>query len=373
MPLDEPDYDPQEDLRPDGADVLDAARSLIKDYCALPSEEAYDAVVLWCAATHALPSLPAAPRLVAHSAVKRSGKTRLMDLIEGLVHDPLPTMNATTAAVFRSLDAEHPPTLMIDEVDTIFGSKKVAENNEDLRGLINAGFQRGKDALRCVGPQQVPTKFPTFAMVALAGIGGLPDTIMDRSVVIRMKRRRPDEIVKPFRLRRDSPRLEKVQQQLSGWLGDPRVLKKLQDAEPENMGLEDRAADTWEPLLMVADHAGGDWPVRARAAGKKLTEDAAEDEAEDSNSIRVLHDIREAFEFIQGDFVPTDILLQNLMSITDSPWREMGLNGHQLGHLLRSFGIRSGRDSTGSKRGYKRTAFTDAWQRYPVTEGNNDD
>ncbi|HEX2301808.1 MAG TPA: hypothetical protein VHH34_25440, partial [Pseudonocardiaceae bacterium] len=116
----------------------------------LPSLEAAHAVVLWCAATHVLPSLPAAPRLVITSPVKRAGKTRLLDVVEGISHEPLPTMNATVAAVFRSLDRDHPPTLIFDEVDTIFGSKRVAENNEELRGLINGGFQRGKSALRCV-------------------------------------------------------------------------------------------------------------------------------------------------------------------------------------------------------------------------------
>jgi hypothetical protein len=80
----------------------------------------------------------------------------VLDIVEGLVHDPLVAMNATVAAVFRSLGIDHPPTLIVDEVDTIFGSKRVAENNEDLRGLLNAGFQRGKDALRCVGPSKPP-------------------------------------------------------------------------------------------------------------------------------------------------------------------------------------------------------------------------
>jgi len=151
-----------EDWAPDGAAALDAARTVLVRYCVLPFPEAADAVVLWCAATHALPSLPAAPRLAITSPVKRAGKTRLLDVIEGIAYKPLPTMNSTTAAVFRSLDVAHPPTLLFDEVDTIFGSARVAENNEDLRGLLNAGFQRGKAALRCHGPSQKPTLFATF-------------------------------------------------------------------------------------------------------------------------------------------------------------------------------------------------------------------
>ena len=249
-----------------GDELLAAAHQLLTTYCALPSPEAADAVVLWCAATHALPVLPAAPRLSVTSAVKRCGKCRLLDLVNGLSYDPLPTMNATTAAVFRSLDADHPPTLIFDEVDTIFGSKRVAENNEDLRGLLNSGFQRGQGALRCVGPQQVPTLFATFAMAALAGIGGLPDTILDRSVCVRMRRRKAGESVRPSRERRDRPQLESVCNQLTAWLDQPAVRARLELAEPVT-DLEDRAADVWEPLLMIADEAGGNGqPVPAPPA-----------------------------------------------------------------------------------------------------------
>ena len=37
------------------------------------------------------------------------------------------------------------------------------------------------------------------------------------------------------------------------------------------MPVEDRAADTWEPLVAVADLAAGGWPTRARTAAELLT------------------------------------------------------------------------------------------------------
>lgn len=351
----------------DGAEVLDQAHEILLKYCALPSIEAGHAVILWCAASHALPSLPAASRLAITSAVKRSGKTRLLDIVEGLVHDPLATMNASSAAVYRSLAADHPPTLIIDEADTIFGSKRVAENNEDLRALVNSGFQRGKDALRCVGPQQVPTMFPTFSMTALAGIGRLPDTISDRAINVRMKRRKEGEQVAPFRERRDRPALDQVRGQLAEWLGGDLVRARLDKAEPSNLGLEDRAADVFEPLAMIADEAGGHWPDRARAAGKKMTSDAADDDDE-SDAIRLLHDLRGVFDLVKSEHVPTEVIVQNLRQLEEAPWSDMDLTGHRLGALLREVGIKSVRDKSGTKRGYRRTAFTDAWQRYPQPE-----
>lgn len=356
----------------DGAAALDRALAVLRKYCVLPTTEAYYAVVLWIAATHVLPSLPAAPRLVVTSAVKRSGKTRVLDIVEGMVHDPLVTLNASTAAVFRSLDKDHPPTLIIDEVDTIFGTARMAEANEDLRGLINAGFQRGKSSLRCVGPQQTPTLFPTFAMCALAGIGGVPDTIRDRAVNIRMRRRKAGETVSPFRERRDRPALVEVRVALREWLADPDLQAKLLLAEPE-MGLEDRAADVWEPLVMVADLAGGQWPSWARAAAKQLTAEGEDDE-DDSESVRLLHDLYSIFHStLKSDFAPTEVLLQNLRGLEESPWRDSDLNAHRVGALLKVFGIRSTRDSSGAKRGYRQASFVDAWARYPaVTDGDPD-
>jgi len=202
---------------PAGAELLDDLHAAVTRYVVLPSEHAADAVVLWIAASHALPAWQHAPRLAIASPEKRCGKSRLLDVIAATCHDPLITVNATVAAVFRSLavDEDHPRTLLVDEADTIFATKTRADQNEDLRGLLNAGHQRNRPATRCVGPQQTPTEFPTFAMAALAGIGTLPDTITDRAVNITMRRRRPDERVAPYRTRRDEPALHDLRDRLA--------------------------------------------------------------------------------------------------------------------------------------------------------------
>ncbi|WP_020670709.1 DUF3631 domain-containing protein [Amycolatopsis nigrescens] len=355
----------------DGAALLDEARDLLVTYCALPTPEAADAIVLWCAATHALETLPFAPRLSVRSATKRSGKTRVLDVVTLLSHRPLKTVNATVPAIFRSLGGEHPPTLIFDEADTIFGSKKVAENNEDLRGLLNAGFERGAPSLRCVGQSQTPVEFPSFAMAALAGIGSLPDTIEDRSVIIHMRRRKPSEIVKPFRILRDKPAIEAVGTRLAAWLTTEDTKTVLSHAEPKS-DLEDRAADVWEPLLMVADLAGADWPQRARTAAKRLLEESAEDERENSLPVQLLHDMRRVFAGFKGDWVATENLVRELWKVDESPWSEMELTAHKLGRMLSHFGIKSDRNKDRAKRGYNRRDFADAWERYPSDEDTAD-
>ena len=142
-------------------------------------------------------------------------------------------------------------------------------------------------------------KIQTFAMAALAGIGAMPDTIEDRAAVIRMRRRAPGEQVQPYRVRRDGPELDELRQLLNQWLA-PQVVE-LTKAAPD-MPLEDRAADTWEPMIAVADLAGGQWPRAARKAAVALTSDRdAGDEG--STPTRLLADCRTAFQ--DADALPT--------------------------------------------------------------------
>src|SRR5690606_13109291 len=125
---------------------------------------------------------------------------------------------------------------------------------------------------------------PTFAMAALAGIGAMPDTIEDRAVVVRMRRRAPGETAAPYRHRRDRTPLRELATHLNRWLRADLTI--LEQAEPE-MPVEDRAADTWEPLVIVADHAGDTWPERARAAAVALTAEA-DDNDHASTRVRLL-------------------------------------------------------------------------------------
>jgi len=349
----------------DGAAVLAELLAILTRYVVLPSADAAAAVALWIAATHAQDAWACAPRLVIRAPEKRCGKSRLLDIVEGTCHNPLITVNGSPAAVYRSIGADVVPTLLLDEADTIFGGKN-AEGSEDLRGLLNAGHQRNRPALRYDAATRTVERIPTFAMAALAGIGAMPDTIEDRAVVIRMRRRAPGETVAPFRHKRDRPALTTTATALAGWASAH--LAELEKAEPP-MPLEDRAADTWEPLIAVADLAGDGWPDRARAAAVALT--AARDQgANVSDRLRLLADIRAAFAALGSPAaVPTARLLQVLNDDPEAPWvgsGPAGLTGKRLGDLLGDFDIRSDiqRFPVGRARGYLRADFADAWRRY---------
>jgi hypothetical protein len=342
------------------AELFDTLRDTLTRYVVFPAHGA-DAAALWIAATHCLPAFQFAPRLVLTSPEKRCGKTRLLDIIDGTCHDPLATSNATVAAVFRSLDGDHPPTLLIDEADAIFGSKRTAEQHEDLRALLNAGHERGRPALRCSGPYQTPTQYPTFAMAALAGIGAMPETITDRAVNLTMRRRAVGERVAQFRSRRDGPLLTKLRDRLTAWGAEHH--DELTDAEPD-MPVTDRAADTWEPLIAVADAAGDHWPTTARAACLALVRAAETADEDRSHGVKLLSDIRQIFGDRGRAFLPSLDLVVALCRVEESPWSDYELTPRKLAVRLQEFGVRSTRDTTGSVRGYRLADFADTFRRY---------
>ncbi|MEV7214231.1 DUF3631 domain-containing protein [Kitasatospora cineracea] len=350
-----------------GAELLCELRSAIARFVILPSEQALDAVTLWVAATHLQPAWQHAPRLAVIGPAKRCGKSRLLDIVTETVHDPLITVNASSAAIFRSI-TDQPPTLLVDEADTMFGTVKAAEKNEDLRGLLNAGHQRNRPTLRVTGPDHKVVKFPTFAMAALAGIGDLPDTIMDRSVVIRMRRRAPGERVSSYRSDRDNPGLRELRDGLRAWLVP--LIDEATDMEPP-MPVDDRAADTWEPLVTVADLAGGEWPVRARAACRAMTAFESGQDEDGGLKTRVLVDIRRVFAAGGNpDALSTEHLLTALKADHEGPWAEhgpTGLSARGLQLPLKDYGIGSMniRFPDGVQlKGFTRNGFLDAWSRY---------
>lgn len=351
------DLDPQYD----GAALLDELRAALNRYVVLPSPEAADAVTLWIAATHGQDAWEHAPRCAVVAPEKRCGKSRLLDIAEATCHQSLVTVNISPAALVRSVTSEDPPTLFIDEADTVFGAK-AGDNHEDLRGIINSGHQRGRPYIRYDVVARRNEHLPTFCMAMLAGIGDLPDTIMDRSVVVRMRRRASTEHVDPYRTRRDRPALHDLRDRLGAWVKSH--VKELTAAEP-GMPVEDRAADTWEPLIAIGDLAGGTWPARGRKASLVMVTLEKAADAEASMGMRLLMDIREVFATMpRVGFLPSSELTNLLRKIDDGPWSETDLTMRKLAMKLGPYGIKTRHNAAKTARGYHLDDFTDAFARY---------
>ena len=170
------------------SEALDLADSFLARFVAFPVDEDRHAVALWAAHTHLLDAFASTPRLVLTSPEKQSGKSRCLEVLALLVPEALHAASITPAAMFRRMAGHPRPTVLFDEYDTVW-SHRPGESAEELRALINSGHRRGASTWRCVGPTHQVEEFPTFGAVALAGIGRLPDTISDRSITIKMRRR----------------------------------------------------------------------------------------------------------------------------------------------------------------------------------------
>jgi hypothetical protein len=352
----------------DGAALLDELRGALTKYVVLPSDEAADAVTAWIAASHGQPAWEHATRLLAKSPERRCGKSRLLEITRETVYRPRPTVNISAAALVRSIGAENPPTLIVDEADRLYGSRVKSELNEDLTGILNAGFARDWPYTRYNVARGINEDHPTFAMAALASKGvDLPDTIEDRSVIITMRRRAPGETVSQFRRRRDAEPLRQLGEQISAWVRAH--LGELEQAEPD-LPVEDRAADCWEPLAAIADLAGGDWPARIRRACKTMCDEADASDTETSTSVRLLADLRGIFTV--EDKLSSEAIVTRLAAIAEAPWadyhdrKDPRINQRDVAKLLKPFGIRSKvvRIGDSTPRGYERDDFRDAWQRY---------
>jgi hypothetical protein len=357
----------------DGAQLLFDVAAFLGRFIAYPAEEAQYAHTLWIAHTHMMDAWSTTPRIAFLSPEPGSGKTRALEISELLVPNAVETINMSPAYLFRRIGAEIGlPTVLIDEVDALFNGKNQAA--EEIRGLLNAGHRRGATVGRCVihGKTITTDETPAFCAVALAGLGWLPDTLMSRSIVIRMRRRAPKEIVEPFRHRDHRAEGEALQDHLAAWAAT--LVDGIAKARPAlPSGIEDRAADCWEPLLAIAEAAGGHWPDVARNAAVALV--AAAREANPSLGIRLLEDSRTIFDGAQARELATERLLVQLHELPESPWGNIKgrpLDDRGLAQRLRRYEIRPKVLKSVNLRGYRREDFEDAWSRYLAPQSSQE-
>jgi Protein of unknown function (DUF3631) len=345
----------------DGGRMLASVYGFLGRFVAYPSEHARVAHALWIVHTHLMDRWESTPRLALLSPEPASGKTRALEITELLVPNPVSAVNVSPAYLFRKVGNEEGVTILFDEIDTVFGPK--AKENEEIRGLLNAGHRRGAVAGRCVvhGKKVETEEIPAYAPVALAGLGWLPDTILSRSVIIRMRRRSQGEKVDQFRRRIHERQGHQVRALIQQWAQEAEIT--WPDLPPE---IQDRDADVWEPLIAIADAIGGEWPTRARVAAVTLV--AASKEIEPSLGIRLLADLRTIFG--DREQMTTEELLRALNGLPEAPWGDLKggpLNDRGLARRLRQYSIKSKTLNLGGNdraKGYDRADLHDAWTRY---------
>lgn len=341
-----------------GHDLLNSIEQIINQHIACEAHTRI-ATALWIVYTWAIDNMHIAPIACITAPEKRCGKTQLLTLIGDLCYKPLPTSNITAAALYRAIE-EWGPTLLIDEADTFL------KDNDDLKGVINAGHSR-KNAyvVRCDGDDNKPTRFNVWCAKAISGIGHLPETIKDRSIILELRRKLPHE--KKQRLRHaDQKQWLNIKRQCLRWVQDhTQQIKTIRPKLPDQ--LNDRAQDNWESLFIIAQLASDDWLNKAIHAA--MTINGVELDTL-SISEQLLTDIRAIFNELGEQKIFSSGLVEALNADAENVWttwnRGQPMTQSQLASRLKQFGVKSKdvRIGTVVKKGYDFSQFKDAFDRY---------
>ena len=356
----------------DGRVLLDALKYFLMCFVVLPKWAA-ETVALWIVHTYAFELRRVSTYLGIESPVKECGKTTLMTLISKLISRPEVASNISSPAFYRAIE-ELRPTLLIDEADTLL------PGNAQLRGILNSGYTREMAyVLRVTSELRTAdcgvrnegstrggsrlARFSCWGPKAIAQIGHLPDTLRSRCIVLRMQKKMEQEECQRFQ--EDKPLLEKLRRQCARFVLDHE--EAIAAARPElPKGMSDRAVQIWEPLVIVADLAGGDWPEAARQAALGLSVSAQENSPIGSLLFSIWFILARSAE----TRVFSRTLVQVLNSLADRPWGTMrngkGITEPWLAEQLRPYDIRPRTVRIGRQvlKGYLAEDFEEAFRRY---------
>jgi hypothetical protein len=360
----------------DGKLLLDEIVRNLTRFVVLP-RFAPETLALWIVHTYAFQLRDVTTYIGLESPAHRCGKSTLVTVLSELANRAVVASNVSSPAFYRVIE-QIQPTLLIDEADTFM------HGNEELRGILNSGYQK-KTAYVLRAVNQVPqnpasaasptphsafatphsssglANFSCWCPKVIARIGALPATLADRCIVFRMQRKTPNEQCERVRNLNAYP----LKQQCARFVADHSAA--IAAAQPQiPLELNDRAADIWEPLLAIADLAGGNWPELARQAALALA--AA---AQDTNPIgSLLLDIFLLFATNNIDRVFSHGLVQALNAYSDRPWTAIRkgkpMTDIWLAQQLQPYGIRPRnlRINGTQAKGYLQEDMLDAFRRY---------
>ena len=356
-------------------EILDEVYDFLGDFIVYPNDHCRVVHALWIAHTHLMEAFYYTPRLHITSATSGCGKTTLLNLTNLLVHKPMPILNPSPASLYTLIDKEH-PTLLIDEIDTLFAKK----DTFDITSIVNSGFDRSSQGVPRVSmePRRVDF-FNVFGPMLLSGIdkSNMPDTIENRCIQIRLKRKLPGETVKAYRPHKHKPEGDALRAKLDNWIKDNGILDKAKEIKDPKIPprIENRSADKWMTLFVVADVADAadvagisGWGKKAREAALFLLSEDTDLEPTDVSEL-LLKDIRDIFDIEDSEEIATNDILDKLISLPEAQWSGFihgrPLTARELGRILKPYHIRPEQIRFGDKnqRGYYRSSFEDAWKR----------
>jgi hypothetical protein len=293
-----------------GAELLDTIGDFIERFQVLPSPEVRDLLSLWVLHTHAFSAAWATPYLRITSAAPESGKTQLLEILATLVRRGWHAINPSVAVLYRKVDRDQ-PTLLLDEMDNF-----PMDERRDALAVLNAGYKRGATIDRCRDTGDLES-FSAFCAKAYAGLDKhqLMDTLLSRSITIRLERRLPTEEIEMWIGQLTEHQADPIRDRCAAWADQH--LGELLGHEPKlPAGIINRAAEVWWALLAIAEVVGGDWPQRATTAALALST-GGDDRDGRVDQVLLLADLAEAFD--GRDTLTTAEALATLNGLDESP------------------------------------------------------
>jgi hypothetical protein len=361
-------------------ELLTEIEVVIKRHLVL-SDAAATALAVWVLHTYVYDLRDTVAYVAIESPEKRCGKTTLLTVLAAMADKPLIAANVTVGALFRAIDACQ-PSLFIDEADTFLAG------NTTMRGIINSGntwrtayvlrlskskqsrAQKSPDRQGAGQPGKLPVpqttdsgleRYSCWCPKAIAMIGKVPDTIADRSIVVEMVRKLPTEKRAPLAALNTASIKAKCARFALDLGNAVRECEKI-----HGEGLNDRAADTFDPLYVIARLAGKAWEQRLHAAALALAP-----VAQSRNSgTELLQDIYAMFVLMNETKMFTRSILTCLKDPEFAPaslaTKYSNLDEHKIAQNLRPYGIKPMVFRAGKHigRGYTMEALKDAVARY---------
>jgi len=360
--------------------VLDDVFSFLGRFNVYPSVHARRAVTTLIARQYLHEAFDYSPLLAVVSAVMKSGKSRVLEVVRLLSRNPTPILIAPSpASIYTATDTGKHSLVLIDEMDRLYERRDTSE----ITAILDACFRRGgtvprtcfdKDGKRCNEYLNVYTPF------AFAGIDNMrmPDTILSRCIPIRMPKRLEKEKIEPFREKDLQQEANALKERLEAFRAAGLELARTHSPFLPD-GIADRYADKWESLFTVADVADvasngkgvwGRW-IREAALALLLEEEGDIEPTENIILLKDLEYIKDNSSYVYNNNIATKHLLQELYAIAESPWSNYrygrSLSDLQLGRLLKPFKVRS-RDvrisPTEKAKGYCFGDLYDPFQRH---------
>jgi len=326
-------------------------------------------IALWIVGTHCFEMFDSFAYMVITSKTKRSGKTRLSEIISFTASSPVNFSSMTPSTLFRVINPDPkkyystrfiPPTIVFDEAESLS-----SEAAGTMRSVLNAGYRKGQSVPRTIGQEVV--QFKVYCPKVFILIGDVYDTLRDRSIIISMVRGEPEKRFLYDEAQREGHILRT---ELLGILSNGRKLVAEHYVNERASFLSDREEEIWQPLFALCNML---CPARYREL-TRIAVDLSAIKTSDRTAYKNLDMFETASEqaeyaekaaldllaIINGDkAISSAEAIVKLRDLDLSPWRTYrgtGIDQHMLGDLLATIGIPSVNIRFGAKvlKGYRK-------------------